>query len=95
MDRELDKAATGPRWLLDERCAAGYGEQPLGLYDLRAWVLMVNHVHILIDPRAELSRITKAVKNFSARKPTRFSGAPASRFGRMNPTITGCGAPLY
>jgi type I restriction enzyme R subunit/putative DNA methylase len=24
--------------------------------------------HILIDPRAELSRITKAVKNFSARQ---------------------------
>jgi len=27
---------------------------------------MVNHVHILIYPEAALSRITKAVENFSA-----------------------------
>jgi REP element-mobilizing transposase RayT len=74
IDRELDKAATGPRWLLDERVAKcvvdalKYGQDNLHLYELRAWVLMVNHVHILIYPEAELSRITKSVKNFSARQ---------------------------
>jgi putative transposase len=73
MDRELDRAATGPRWLLDQRvahCVADalrYGEIKLGLYELRAWVLMANHVHILIYPKATLSRITKSIKNFSAR----------------------------
>jgi REP element-mobilizing transposase RayT len=36
------------------------------MYELRAWVLVVNHVHILIYPGATLSRITKAIKNFSA-----------------------------
>jgi REP element-mobilizing transposase RayT len=35
---------------------------------LRAWVLMVNHVHISIYPEARLSRITKAIKNHSARQ---------------------------
>jgi putative transposase len=67
MDRELDRAATGPRWLLDERvarCVADalrYGARTLGLYELIAWVLMVNHVHILIYPEARLSRITKSI----------------------------------
>lgn len=74
MDWELDRAATGPRWLQDEgvaQCVADalrYGEQCLGLYRLRAWVLMVNHVHVLIYPAAKLARITKAIKNFSARR---------------------------
>ena len=62
------------RWIRDERvaqCVAAalhFGEKQLGLYDLRAWVLMVNHVHILIYPAAILSRITNAIKNFAARQ---------------------------
>jgi len=74
MDRQLDTAATGPRWLLDERVAQcvvdalRYGEQQLALYQVRAWVLMANHVHLLIYPQAELPKITKAIKNFSARQ---------------------------
>jgi len=74
IDRELDKAATGPRWLADERVAQCvvetllYGERQLHLYRLRAWVLMINHVHILIYPDADLSRITKSIKNFSSRR---------------------------
>ncbi|MGA2740019.1 MAG: transposase [Bryobacteraceae bacterium] len=73
-DRELDRAATGPVWLADRRiaqCVAEalhYGERELHLYRLRAWVLMSNHMHILIYPNADLSRITKAIKSFSARK---------------------------
>ena len=44
MDRDLDQAATGPRWLKDERVAQSvvnalrYGEKGLGLYRLQAWV---------------------------------------------------------
>jgi REP element-mobilizing transposase RayT len=74
IDRVLDGAATGPRWLEDERvakCVAEtllYGEHQLHLYRLRAWVLMSNHAHVLIYPEAPLSRITKAIKNFTARQ---------------------------
>ncbi len=70
----LDRAATGPRWLKDERVAQcvvdslHYGARELHLYRLRAWVLMINHVHVLIYPNAELARITKAIKGFSARQ---------------------------
>lgn len=80
MDRELDRAATGPRWLEDERvaeqvvAALHYGERQLGLYQLRAWVMMLNYIHILIHPEARLSRITKALKNFSARQANAILG---------------------
>jgi putative transposase len=85
-DRELDNAASGPRWLLEERVARcvvdalRYGERQLGLYELRAWVLMANHVHILIYPQAQLSRITKAVKNFSARQANTILGRTGQPF---------------
>ena len=73
LDRELDRAATGPRWLQDERAAQcvldalHHGEHPLNLYELQPWVIMPNHVHVLIDPHATLARITKSIKNYSAR----------------------------
>ncbi len=86
MDRELDGAVTGPRWLEDERvarCVADavrYGSLQLGLYELRAWVLMVNHVHILIYPKCNLSRITKSIKNFSAREANAILGRTGRPF---------------
>jgi REP element-mobilizing transposase RayT len=86
IDRELDRAVDGPRWPLDERVAQcvvdtlRIRERELGLYQLRAWVLMMNHVHILIYPRAKLSRITKAVKNFSARQGNALLGRTGQPF---------------
>jgi REP element-mobilizing transposase RayT len=86
LDRELDKAATGPRWLSDERvaqCVADtlqYGEKQLGLYELQAWVLMINHVHILIDPKAKLQKITKSIKSFSARQANAILGRTGQPF---------------
>jgi REP element-mobilizing transposase RayT len=85
-DRELDKAATGPRWLLDERIAQcvvdaiQYGEKQLNLYELQAWVLMINHVHILIYPKAKLARITKSIKSFSARQANTILGRTGQPF---------------
>jgi putative transposase len=86
VDRELDKPATGPRWLLDARVAqcvvdaVRYGEKSLHLYKLHAWVLMANHVHILIYPEAKLSRITKSIKNFSARQANAILGLAGQPF---------------
>jgi putative transposase len=85
-DRELDLAVAGPLWLKDERVAQcvvdalRYGERELGLYELQAWVLMANHVHILIYPRANLSRITKSIKNFSARQANAILGRTGQPF---------------
>jgi putative DNA methylase len=61
-------------WLSDSRVAScvietlRYGQDGLRLYELLAWVIMPNHVHILIEPKVSLGRIMKSVKGFSARK---------------------------
>jgi REP element-mobilizing transposase RayT len=86
IDRELDQAVTGPRWLQEERVAQcgvdalQYGEQQLGLYELEAWVLMVNHVHILIDPKAKLQKITRSIKSYSARQANAIIGRTGQPF---------------
>ena len=89
LDRQLDKAATGPRWLADERiaqCVADtlqYGEKQLGLYELCAWVLMINHVHILIEPKAKLQTIMKSIKSFSARQANAILGPTGQPFWQV------------
>jgi putative transposase len=86
MDRELDLAAYGPLWLRNEgvaRCVVDtlqYGDRQLDLYELRAWVVMANHVHVLIHPTTALSRITKAIKNFSARQANALLGRTGRPF---------------
>lgn len=74
LDRELDKARYGPTWLKDARSAKivadslHYGAEELNLYRLSAYVVMSNHVHILIWPKALLYRITKSIKGYTARE---------------------------
>jgi REP element-mobilizing transposase RayT len=86
VDRVLDRAQSGPRWLQDDRvaqCVADalqYGEIDLNLYELRAWVVMPNHVHVLLNPNAKLSRITKSIKNFSARQANSILGLTGRPF---------------
>jgi REP element-mobilizing transposase RayT len=86
VDRQLDRAVVGPRWLQDDRVAQcvvdalSYGERELCLYRLCAWVVMVNHVHILIEPGDRLSRITKAIKNYSARRANAILGRTGQPF---------------
>jgi putative transposase len=71
-DRRLDGAATGPRWLSEPEVAA-CAEYPifrgaeLGHYVLHAHVVMPNHVHLLLDPKIPLRRITGGIKGVSAR----------------------------
>jgi REP element-mobilizing transposase RayT len=72
-DRAMDRS-TGPHFLKDPRVADAvaqtlfYAADTLHLYDLHAWVIMPNHVHILIHPKAPLSKITSTIKGYSARQ---------------------------
>jgi REP element-mobilizing transposase RayT len=69
-DRELDKDQTGPQWLKDVKIAAIvadallYGSQ--SKYELYAWVVMSNHVHIVIRPNSPLPGIMKWLKAATA-----------------------------
>jgi putative DNA methylase len=72
VDLRLDAAATGPRWLSDpeiawhaEAAIKRGGE--LGHYVLHAYVVMPNHVQVLLTPLTTLRRITGGIKGVSAK----------------------------
>ncbi len=44
------------------------------LHKLFAWVLMANHVHVLLRPLRDLSEVTRAIKSNSAREANRIMG---------------------
>jgi REP element-mobilizing transposase RayT len=48
-----------------------YAERDLRHYDLYAWVVMSNHVHILVQPLVEPAVFLKCVKGFAARQANR------------------------
>jgi putative transposase len=73
LDAVLDRAAYGPRWLQQPEVAecvenAIMNGSSLGHYTLYAYVIMPNHVHILIQPQVPLARITGSIKGVSARR---------------------------
>lgn len=73
MDQKLDSLPTGPKWLADERVASAVvsvlrrGDNELAHYRLHAFVLMPNHVHILMEPRIDPVRALGGIKGASAR----------------------------
>lgn len=85
LDRQLDAARTGPTFLKNPRVAAAVVETLLTagrgwkLYELFAWVVMSNHVHVLLQPHTPLRKLTRAVKNSSAREANLVLGR-AERF---------------
>jgi len=79
-DRVLDKAEHGPVWLKDPRVAESvaaalqFGETNLKLYELQAWVIMSNHVHLMIGPKASLARINRSIRGYTAHQANRILG---------------------
>ena len=71
-DQALDRAADGPVWLCQPEVAECIvhclRQDADGGYQLHAFVVMPNHVHILITPRIDLAKITRAIKGKSARQ---------------------------
>jgi REP element-mobilizing transposase RayT len=71
-DRFLDTASNGPLWLKEPEIA-GCAERAilrgadLGHYALRAYVVMPNHVHVLLEPLVPIHRLTGGIKGASAR----------------------------
>ncbi len=66
-DKVLDARATGPRWLTRPGIARAvigtlYAGQQKGFYELGSWVVMPNHVHALIRPLCDLSRIVSGIR---------------------------------
>jgi hypothetical protein len=79
-DRLLDKAALGPTWLKEPRIARiaadviEQGHSKLGFYELHAYVVMSNHIHLLITPAVEVRRIMRGLKGVTANRANRILG---------------------
>ena len=86
LDQQLDRMRIGPRWLEESRIAACVedailrGEKPLAQYLLHAYVVMPNHVHLLISPQLPISRIMRGIKGVSARDANRILGRKGKIF---------------
>jgi REP element-mobilizing transposase RayT len=86
MDRLLDEGRTGPVYLRQTAIAEmvveviHYCEEQVGHYELHAFVVMANHVHMLISPRVELPKVMKALKGFTAKRANQMLGLSGNPF---------------
>ena len=74
MDRLLDGARKGPLWLKRPELARVVVDSilhcadPLRKYEIHAFVVMANHVHLLVTPLITVPELTRSLKAFTARK---------------------------
>jgi putative transposase len=86
LDSRLDRMTTGPRWLSEPRIAAPvektiiHGDAQLHQYELHHYVVMPNHVHLLLRPRVALNKITKGIKGVSAKAANEILGRTGKAF---------------
>jgi len=78
-DRYLDSATGGPLWLREPKVAECVKDVVLRgatmkQYVLHAYVLMPNHVNILLDPILDMPRIARGIKGVSSRDANRLLG---------------------
>ena len=85
MDRHLDNARAGPMYLRQPEIAQlvvksiRKGEQ-LGHYELYAFVVMANPLHVLIHPHVDPSRLLKSLKGSTAREANKLLGRTGEPF---------------
>ena len=87
VDKILDRASSGPLWLSDGRIANVVQDALVNryarLYYLWAYVVMANHLHVLLRPKSHetsLSTITKNLKGYSSREANRLLKRTGQRF---------------
>ncbi len=82
LDRLLDNQREGPMYLrmpVIAELVANAIRTGQTEYDLHAWVVMPNHVHLLITPHADVSTVLRRLKGRTAHEATRIldlTGAP-------------------
>ncbi len=60
--------------------ALQHGATVRQFYDLHAWVIMPNHVHVILRPRVELPDLTRWLKGRTSRIANRILGRTGSPF---------------
>jgi putative DNA methylase len=88
MDRLLETARTGPVSLAQPPIARMVVEsiylsaEQLAHYELHAFVVMPNHVHMLITPKVALAKLTRCLKGITARRANQVLGLTGKPFWR-------------
>jgi putative transposase len=85
LDETLDRAARGPQWLTDPQVAACVVEKirrghALQHYELHRFVVMPNHLHVLVTPKAEPRQLMKSLKGATARAANSLPGRTGMAF---------------
>jgi len=84
MDRILDYARTGPLSLgrseIAEVVVDAIHYRDLRQYQLHSYVVMPNHVHLLMTPLVEVSKAMQSLKRFTAREGNRILGVTGQSF---------------
>jgi REP element-mobilizing transposase RayT len=86
LDRLLDGTQTGPLYLRQEPIAGmiveaiRFSESTLRRYSLHAFVVMANHVHVLISPHVALPALMKSLKSFTAKRANQMLARTGSPF---------------
>ncbi|MGA2738688.1 MAG: transposase [Bryobacteraceae bacterium] len=85
MDRLLDQARSGPMFLRQPEIAQlvmasiDYGVE-IGHYQLHSFVIMSNHVHLLITPNVNASQLLCSLKGTTARRANLLLGRTGQQF---------------
>jgi putative DNA methylase len=86
MDRLLDEACGGQFYLRQPAIAdmiveaIHYNADILGHYLLQAFVVMPNHVHLLLTPALPLPKLTKSLKGITAKRANAMLGLTGKPF---------------
>jgi REP element-mobilizing transposase RayT len=83
MDRYLDTTRTGPLWLRWDDIAELVSEHIRTtdrLYELYAWAVMSNHVHLLITPLIDPRELMRRIKGRTAREANLLLGRTGQPF---------------
>jgi REP element-mobilizing transposase RayT len=87
IDRQLDRASSGPVFLRQQTVAQLVRDSiqrgvQLGHYQVGAFVIMANHVHVLLWPLVNPSHLLKSLKGYTARQANRLLGRTGEPFGQ-------------
>jgi putative DNA methylase len=86
MDRLLDNARTGPFHLRDPQIAEmvidalRHATATLRHFELHAFVVMPNHVHMLITPQVPIPTLMKSLKSITAKRANEVLGMTGKPF---------------
>jgi len=85
LDRYLDTIRTGPQYLRMESVAQTVADAlrrgvDIRHYDLHAWCIMPNHVHVLLTPCIAASRLLQLLKGVTAREANKLLGRTGEPF---------------